>query len=561
MDDPNFVFQPLEAEVEMPYSARLKQCKRSRNIGPFVGVIAVCVAGLIYWQVSNSSDSKTKLPANRGVAESPVAIPKEGHAALAVRHQAQPLEPVDHESSLSPDAATAPLVDSDKLEMQEAPEATAGQDSSAAPLTDPDAEKTLVPTQKSPETPSKVKEKNPKKANQQSPGQNETELFGPPFGANPLADNEPDPDQQSWGIAKLAELVRQAREANTECTSIERDCRPLVTERSNLMVAATQKQLVAAAADIQVKNLDAQLNVLKQRVRFSNVGLLLNAQEDKLRAERDGYARTRDTNNAEAENHVARLAQLKETLQYSFIKFKRRWDELNDCRKRWLEICRPHDKYARADFEGARRVTDEWLQVDNLWMDAYCWSALCAYELGEFLPAKERIETAEKLRTEVLRQVRPIRLIEAMQGLIAIQLPAQRSKSASIVQKAMTNVDKDDWQTPFVAGRAAVELGRQDSRAKAFFERTLKINPDCQYAKYWLGHLQTTSTETRVRDLDAGIAMLESTWSFSGMQSWRIGVALARAYDAAGREPAASRQWKSTLELVPVSERSKLKLK
>lgn len=194
-------------------------------------------------------------------------------------------------------------------------------------------------------------------------------------------------------------------------------------------------------------------------------------------------------------------------------------------------------------------------------MDAHCWSALCAYELGEFLPAKERIETAEKLRMEVLRQVRPLPLIEAMQGLIGIQQPSQRSKSSNMVQKAMTHVKDADWQTHFVAGRVAFELGRQDTKAKAYFERALKINPDCQYAKYWLGYLQTTSTETRVRDLDAGIALLESTWSFSAKQSWRIGVALARAYDAAGRELAASRQWKTTLELVPISERSNLKLK
>lgn len=561
MDDSNDLFEPLQVDIEVPYSARLKQCQRSPNIGLIVGLVAVAAAGLIYWQVSHTSDLKTQLPSNKVVVGSPVANPKERHPALAAPHEQQSLEPVDHESSVSPDAAKAPLVDSEKVAMQEAPEATAIRDFPTTPLIEPDADKTTAPTQNSPETSSKVKEKNPKKANQKTSGPAENEFSAPPFGSTPLAGNDPDPEHLPWAITKLTELVRQVREANLECTTIARDCRPLITEKINLHAEVAKKQLLAAAADIKVNNLDPQLKILSQRVRFSNVGLLLNAQEDELRAQRDAAARTRDTNVAEIDNHRARIGQLQETLNYSSIKFKRRWDELNDCRKQWLEICRPHDKYARADFEGARRVTDEWLRVDSLWMDAYCWSALCAYELGEYLPAKERIEAAEKLRTEVLMQVRPIRLIEAMQGLIAIQQPAQRSKSAAILQRAMTNLDKDDWQTPFVAGRAAVELGRQDAKAKAYFERALKINPECQYAKYWLGLLQTTSTETRVRDLDGGIALLESTWSFSRKQSWRIGVALARAYEAADRGPAASRQWKTTLDLVPVSERSKLNLK
>jgi tetratricopeptide (TPR) repeat protein len=567
MNDSNDTFQPLEAEVEVPYSVRMKQRKKSPSIGLFVGIIAAVAAGLVYWQVSNTSNSKlapiakTVLPANKAAAESPVAVPKSENPILAERQDEQPLDPSDQESLHDPDVATNRLVDSEKLRMQEDPDMFVAKDSTPPPSsTEPETGKKSTVTQKPLETPSKVKEKN-KKANAKDSGQNENELFGPPFGALPLPGNSPDPEDLPVGKSKMDELVRQAREANTECTTIERDCRPLFIEKSSLLADIAKRLPVAAAADIVVKDREPRLKILSQRVRFSNADYGLNDEEDKLRAQRDEAAHTRDTNIAEIKNHQARLGQLDETLQYSFVKFKRRWDELNDCRKSWLEICRPHDKYARADFEGAKRVTDEWLQIDNLWIDAYCWSALCAYELGDFALAKERIEAVEKLRIEVLRQVRPLPLIEATQGLIAIQQPGQRAKSSGMVQKAITHVKDTDWQTPFVAGRAAVELGRQDAKAKAYFERALKIDPECQYAKYWLGHLQTTSTETRVRDLDAGIALLESTWSFSGEQSWRVGVALARAYDAANRQSDASRQWETTLKLVPTSERAKLKLK
>jgi tetratricopeptide (TPR) repeat protein len=562
MDDSIYEFQPLETDTARSYSARLKQCKRSPNLGLFFGIIAAGAVGLFYWQVSKMPASGTELPANKVVAQSPIAIPKVDSPALVARHEKQALEPLAQEASLNPDSATDSVDVSEKLAIQESADTAIVQDSpQPAPSIEPDVENKSGPTQKSPESPAKVKETNRKKVNQKGPEQSENDLFGPPFSATPLAANEPDPDQLPVGTAKLTELVRQAREANAECVTLAQECRPVVVEIANLRAVVALKRVAAAQADIEVKALDPQLAILSQRVRFSNVGRLLNAQEDQLRAARDKQAGIRDRCNAEADAHSARIGQLSETVQYSRIKFKRRWDDLNFCRKDWLEICRPHDKYARADFEGAKRVTDEWLTVDTLWMDAYCWSALCAYELGEYLPAKERIETAEKLRTEVLGQVRSVRFIEAMQGLVAIQQPAQRSKSTGMIQKAMTNVDKDDWQTPFVAGRAAVELGHQDSKAKAYFERALKINPDCEYARYWLGHLQATSTEARVRDLDAGIAMLESTWSFSRKRSWRVGVALARAYDAANRGPAANSQWKATLELVPVSERSKLNVK
>ncbi len=149
MEDPDFVFQPLEVEVEMPYSARLKQCKRSPNTGLLVGLIAAGAAGLIYWKVSNTS-KPTELPANKVVAESPIAPPKVGDPALAASQEKQPQETLDQESSLERDAATGPLVDSEILPMQEAPDTSIAQDSPPpAPSIEPNAEKISAPAQKS----------------------------------------------------------------------------------------------------------------------------------------------------------------------------------------------------------------------------------------------------------------------------------------------------------------------------------------------------------------------------------------------------------------------------
>jgi hypothetical protein len=147
-----------------------------------------------------------------------------------------------------------------------------------------------------------------------------------------------------------------------------------------------------------------------------------------------------------------------------------------------------------------------------------------------------------------------------MQGLVALQTQGQKSKSAGLVQKAISRADKDsDWQTYFIAGRASEETGRLDGKAKVFLERALKIDPDCHQAAYFLGRLQTTSSEKSVRDVDAGIKLLESAWSRTGKRSWRIGFALVKAYDAGKRDSDATRQWEATLALAPVRVHEQLK--
>jgi tetratricopeptide (TPR) repeat protein len=203
---------------------------------------------------------------------------------------------------------------------------------------------------------------------------------------------------------------------------------------------------------------------------------------------------------------------------------------------------------------------DDWLRIDGLWPQAFCWGALCAYELGDYEKAAEWSEKADQLRVEIFQSRKPWAQIEALQGLIALNTPGQRSRSMGFIQKAMSHADKvKDWETHFVAGRTLAENERQASRAKAYLEKALAIKPSCLCAKYWLARLQTTSADKSVQDVAAGTKLLESLWSRTGKRSWRISFALVRAYDAAERTADSDRQWATTLAMAPAGKHAELK--
>src|SRR5262249_28003589 len=163
------------------------------------------------------------------------------------------------------------------------------------------------------------------------------------------------------------------------------------------------------------------------------------------------------------------------------------------------------------------------------------------------------------LCTAPYRTRRLVSQIYATRAFVAIGIPQQRSKFDGFLLKAISDADKqNDWQTHYIAGRAVMEPGRQDSKAKALFGRAISINSRCDCANYWLACLQSTSSDQSVKDPGAGTRLLESLWSGSDKKSWRLSFALVRAYDADKKADDAEQQWNATLTLAPAEEREKL---
>jgi tetratricopeptide (TPR) repeat protein len=369
----------------------------------------------------------------------------------------------------------------------------------------------------------------------------------------------PDPDETPEGQARLVVITNRAKELYREYDVIERERRPLAGQRDiiggEMYQLGTRLNQVSAA----IRQTNTNIAELQSQISVSNNNDLKNqlrAEQQSLgalQAEGQGCSNAINARRPKFDALCIAIKPLDNRLQ-------KMWAELNDCRKQWLEIRVPNEKYARSDFELLKSVLNDWLIVDGLWPDAFCWGALCSYELGDFDRADELIEKADKIRTNVLGSRKTWSQIEALQGLVYYRLPRQQRKSVSSLEKAMSHVDKEDWVTPFIAGRAAAEPDRKKAaKAKAYFERALKTKPNCIYASFHLAVLQTTTDEKAVRDVPAGLKVLESLWTRTGKRSWRMSVALAKAYDAANRKGDANRQWETALALAPERNRANLR--
>jgi tetratricopeptide (TPR) repeat protein len=371
-----------------------------------------------------------------------------------------------------------------------------------------------------------------------------------------------DLDDTPDGKQRLQDVTNRAREIFRERDVVERDRRPIAGPRDVLFGEIVQFNQTIALA---------QQNIMM------NTNLIADLQEAHDSAngnERAGYkARIAEVQNSirldgitigncqgQIRSRMPRLEALNNQIRPLDERLAKLWGELNNCRKQWLEIRQPQKKYAHADFESLKRVLDDWLRIDGMWPEAFCWAALCAYELGDTESAWNHVEKAGEIRQE-LRWHKSWAHGEALRGLIGYKIRAVKSKAAGFLQSAQIHANKNkksDWLTYFLVGRANFENDKQASTALANFEKALKIHPNEACVKYWYGRLQTTTTSPKVRDVKAGTAMLENLWDRSAKKSWRLSVALVLAYDA-GKQPAkANAKWELTLQLAPKAEHATL---
>lgn len=367
-------------------------------------------------------------------------------------------------------------------------------------------------------------------------------------------------DETPEGQARLGEVMGRAREIFRERDGVEKVRRPIAGPRDVLVgecFQLSQAMLLAQQTIIQANN---EIRNCQRLLKVSDNTAALNNQIQAAQGRIGGAQTVLNVNQAEIAKRQPTIQALNLQIQPLDERLKKLWEELNNARKQWLELRQPQKKYAYGRFENLKRVLDDWLLVDGLWPEAFCWAALCAYELGSYETAWEFVDKAGEIRT-TLNFPKAWAQGEALRGLIALKIPARRGKSAGHLQSAQLYANKFkkvDWQTYFLVGRASFENDKMASKAKANFEKALKINPDLPCVKYWYGRLQTCSTVASVRDVAAGLDKLEGLWQRSTKESWRLSHALVLGYDAANRTADADAAWESTLELAPKAEHKTL---
>lgn len=373
-----------------------------------------------------------------------------------------------------------------------------------------------------------------------------------------------DKDATPEGRQRIGEIEGRAREIFRERDAIDRERRPIALKRDPLLVLYNQAQEAIRQATLAIGQLDQQAAQIQRRIGITNGDMKAQLQ-NQLAAIR-GQAQILNQEIAYNNAGIQRISPDLTALNLQIAPFDQRlaklWAELNEARKQWLELRQPVEKYSRGEFELLRRVLDDWLLIDGLWPAAFSWAALCAYEMDDLEKAAEYIEKAQALRTGVFESKKPWPHLEALGGMIGFKRPGQSGKAQTAIQKALTLVDKkNDWLTYFLVGRCYVDREREMSRAKANFDKALKIKPDCLCAKLWLARVQTTAPQEGLRDVPAGTKGLEYLWEKTGKRSWRLGYFLVEAYIAGAQTAKAAMLWETVLPMAPADQRDQLQLR
>ncbi len=384
------------------------------------------------------------------------------------------------------------------------------------------------------------------------------------FGSAPIklrdGDTPSELDSTPEGRERLADLEGRAKEIFKDRDRVESELRPLVIPRDRLLGEVAQLNQGILNAQQAIVQGQTQLRNLLQQQKNANNAEAINNQiqnvENQIRLANNAIT----INQEEIAERAPEINALNLQIAPLHERLLKLWVELNGFRKQWLEVRQPQFKYAHGNFEGLKKVIDDWVLIDGLWPEAFCWAALSNYELGNYQEAWENVERAAELR-KTLRFSKAWAQGEALRGMIAAQLPDRRGKAAGHLQSAQLYVNKDkntNWQVFFLIGRAVVENEKQAAKARVNFDKALKINPDATCVKYWNAHLQITTTTGTVRDVATGIKTLEELWEKSTKQSWRLAQELVLAYDAAYRKADADKTWEVVLELAPKAKHEEL---
>lgn len=362
-----------------------------------------------------------------------------------------------------------------------------------------------------------------------------------------------DPDETSDGKERLTDVTARAKALYFEADQVRKERAPIASRRDKLAGEMNQLQSVIEINNGAIETRKEPIYILQTQIEVSNDRALIAQRNNLLLADQQSNRKIQ-INKAEIDRRKPTLDALNIEIAPLDERLAKLGEELNACRKQWLEIRVPQAKYARCEYESLKRVIDDWARIDGSWPEAFCWRAITAFELGEYDDAWELVEKAEKLSTEVHNSKKTWPQISALKGLVATKLPSKRKKADEWIGDALRGRDKRmDWETFLIVGRALSQKKSDQKRAEANFTKALAINPRCLSAQYHLAVLQT-SAKSDSESLSKGIMALEQLWVKTGKRSWRISNDLALAYKNAGRSDDMKSQLVCTLDLAPIGQ-------
>ncbi|MDB5388711.1 MAG: hypothetical protein JWM11_4357 [Planctomycetaceae bacterium] len=367
-------------------------------------------------------------------------------------------------------------------------------------------------------------------------------------------------DETSDGKKKLEVLETRVKEIFAERTEVDEERQPIAIRRTLLLDEVAQLDQTNAEGQQGIQEAQNEIRRIQEVINNGS-----NTQANRNQIE-NLESQIRITNRQIISNQkdIAFRAELIKACNLKLAPLDTRllklWLDLNICRKQWLEIRQPQQKYAHGNYEGLKQSIDDWVLIDGLWPEAYCWAALCSYELGDYEAAWNHVERAAALR-ETLLYPKAWAQAEALRGMIAAKLSDRKSKAENHLQLANTYVLKEkntNWVVFFLMGRANCENEKSVGKAKMNFEKALKIKPDATCVQYWYARMKSTTTTPAIRDVAAATNTLEDLWKHSTKKSWRLAYSLVLAYDSASRAGDADATWDFVQKLAPKSDRDNM---
>jgi hypothetical protein len=374
------------------------------------------------------------------------------------------------------------------------------------------------------------------------------------------AEEVTEPDETNEGLTKLEAIQEQIKEIFAERKDTAEEYATHSLHRNQLLEQVQAFNNAITTGQQTILQLQNEARRLQQNLQNNVDTQGAQAEIGNINVQIRNINRLISENELEIRLRTPKITDLNGKISPLEAQLVKLWLDLNTCRQQWLEIRQPQQKYANGDYEGLKQAIDDWLLMDNLWPEALCWAALCRYELGDYQAAWDHVEQASGVR-QSLNFPKAWAQGEALRGLIAAKLPEYRGKAANHVQLANVYVAKDkktNWVVFFILGRAQCDNEKLAGKAKANFEKALKINSGTECVQYWYARLKTSTTVASVRDVEAGTKTLEELWKHSTKKSWRLAFAMVLAYDSGNRAKDANEAWDIVQSLAAANELEKL---